>query len=413
MPLLVQWIYKGVAMRPVLPKATQQQTRLYNSQLVLKTIYDRTPISRAEVARLTHLTRTTVSDVVAELQEKGLVEEIGHGPSGGGRSPILLSVARDARHLITIDLGNDEFRGAVVNLRGEMRHTISRPIPRGGDAALALVYTLIDDLVAGAERPLLGIGLGTPGLVDTTSGRVLRAVNLEWRDLPLGSLLQERYQLPVYVANDSQLTALALYMFGGEPDTASLVAIKVGHGVGAGIILNGHLFQGDGFGAGEIGHVVVADAGQPCRCGNAGCLETVVNDEALRARALAAGLESPSAEEGSAAESAACTIALIRRALAAGDPCARQIVAEIGQYLGIGVAYLIGALNIRRVVVVGSLTEFGAPLLAAVRREALGRALPALAQQTVIEFAPSNPDIVLLGASALLLTRELGLSLAR
>ena len=401
-------------MRPVLQKATQQQTRLYNSQLVLKTIYDRAPLSRADVARLTHLTRTTVSDVVAELLEKGLVEEIGHGPSGGGRSPILLSVVRDARRLITIDLGNDEFRGAMVNLRGELRQTISRPIPSGGgDAALALVYELIDGLVAVAERPLLGIGIGTPGLVDTTSGRVVRAVNLEWRDLPLGSLLQERYQLPVYVANDSQLTALALYMFGGGPDTTSLVAIKVGHGVGAGIILNGRLFQGDGFGAGEIGHVVVADHGRLCRCGNAGCLETVVNDDAIRERALAAGLDAQSTGEGSAAESSACTIALIRRALAAGDPCARQIVAEIGRYLGIGIAYLIGTLNIRRVVVVGSLTEVGAPLLEAIRREAVCRALPTLAQQTAIEFAPSDPDIVLLGASALLLTRELGLSLAR
>src|SRR5437762_13788070 len=108
-------------------KATQQQTKTYNSQLVLKTIYDHGQISRAEVARLTNLTRTTVSDLVGELQEKGLVGEIGHGPSAGGRSPVLVSVIPDARHLVSVDLANVEFRGALVNLRNEPQQILSRP----------------------------------------------------------------------------------------------------------------------------------------------------------------------------------------------------------------------------------------------------------------------------------------------
>src|SRR4051812_1841914 len=104
-------------MRPQPTKATQQQTKTYNSQLVLKTIFDHKLISRAEVARVTHLTRTSVSELVAELQERGLVEEVGQGRSGGGRSPILLGLAPDARQIAAVDLANDQFRGALINLR--------------------------------------------------------------------------------------------------------------------------------------------------------------------------------------------------------------------------------------------------------------------------------------------------------
>ncbi|HMA36579.1 MAG TPA: ROK family transcriptional regulator [Chloroflexia bacterium] len=396
-------------------KATQQQTKTYNSQLVLKTIYDRGQVSRADVARLTHLTRTTVSDLVAELQDRGLVQEVGHGPSVGGRSPILLSVVDDARHLICIDLANDDFCGAVVNLRNEILRTATLPVhSRGGDAALGRVYELIDTLLASADRPVLGIGLGTPGLVDTTNGVVLRAVNLEWRNLPLGRLLQDRYQLPVYVANDSQVAALAQYMFGDGQDTASLVLIKVGHGIGAGIVLDGHLYQGEGSGAGEIGHLVVVENGLPCRCGNAGCLETVASIPAIHQRALNLAHEMPhSLLNQLAPEPARMTLDVLLHALQAGDDAARRVVLEIGRFLGMAAAILVGTLNIGRIILVGSVTQLGAPLLEAIRQEMLRRSLPALAQATRVELGSMGANIVILGASALLLAREFGLSLAR
>jgi DNA-binding MarR family transcriptional regulator len=104
----------------MLQKATHQQTKLYNSQFVFKTIYDQGLISRADVARQTRLTRVTVSEIVAELIEKGLVAEVGRGPSTGGKTPILLSVVEDARHLISLDLADDVFRGAVINLSGKI-----------------------------------------------------------------------------------------------------------------------------------------------------------------------------------------------------------------------------------------------------------------------------------------------------
>ncbi|HEX8600631.1 MAG TPA: ROK family transcriptional regulator [Chloroflexia bacterium] len=397
-----------------LQKATQQQTKTYNSRLVLKTIYDQGRISRADVARATHLTRTTVSDLVADLQEKGLVEEVGMGRSLGGRSPVLLSVIDDARHVISLDLANDELRGAVVNLRNEVIRTITLPVgDRAGDEALTLVYDLLDKLVYATDRQILGIGIGTPGLVDTTNGVVLRAVNLDWRDLPLGSLLQERYELPVYVANDSQLATLAQYMFGGRQYGSNLVVVKIGHGVGAGIVLNGGLFQGDGYGAGEIGHLSVMDGGQQCRCGNFGCLETLVSTYSTKARARSLAAEHPESLLHNMDPSQELDAEAIKHAFQVGDVAARQLVLETGRYLGMAVANLVGALNVKHFVLMGDLARLGTPLLEAVRQEMIGRSLPSLAQATCIDLVEMNPHVVILGASALLLMHELGLSLTR
>jgi predicted NBD/HSP70 family sugar kinase len=352
---------------------------------------------------------------VADLQEKGLVEEVGMGQSMGGRLPILLSVIDDARHLISVDLANDELRGAVVNLRNEVINTVTLPIAdRTGDAALTLVYELLDGLVYATDRPILGIGIGTPGLVDTAKGIVLRAVNLEWRDLPLGSLLRERYGLPVYVANDSQLAALAQHMFGGQQYGSNLVVLKISHGVGAGIVLNGGLFQGDGYGAGEIGHTRVVEGGHECRCGNFGCLETVVSIPAIKARAKALAAQHPTSLLNSLPDSAPeLDIDTVNHAFQEGDVAAKQLVFETGRYLGMAVANLVGTLNIRRVVLMGEMARFGAPLLEVTRQEMLRRSLPSLAQDTRIDFIELDSCAVIMGASALLLANELGLSLVR
>jgi N-acetylglucosamine repressor len=394
-------------------KATHAQTRQHNHRLVLRTVYDFGPISRAEVARTTGLTRTTVSDVVTDLLDDGMVEEVGRGPSSGGKAPILLSIVGDARQVIGLDLGEGTFAGAFVNLRGEIRRVVELPVDgRNGDDALAIVFRLVDELIAEAGSPPLGIGVGTPGLVDTRTGTIRWAVNLDWQDLPLGGLLTERYGLPANVANDSQAAALAEYTFGDGRRLPNLITIKVGRGIGAGLVLNGSLFQGDGFGAGEIGHVAVVDDGAACHCGRFGCLETVASSGAITARAagLAVELGSPLAARSRAGELAFDDVV---RAFAAGDPAARTAALEAARYLGQAIAGLIGALNISRIVLDGPVTAFGDDWLATIADEARRRSLGMLSRDTEIEFGRLAPNVVVLGASALLITRELGLSLAR
>ena len=394
---------RGGPTRPMaLPtKATHQQTRVHNERLVVRTLYDLGPISRAEVARLTGLTRTTVSDVVTTLLDDGVVRETGRGPSSGGKAPILLAVNDDARLVVGLDLGEEHFAGSVVNLRGEIRRSVELAVDgRDGDAALDLVFELLDRLLTGSTAPLLGIGIGTPGLVDSRTGTIRRAVNLDWRDLPLGAIVAERYGVPVNVANDSQAAALAEYTYAGGDRVPNLIAIRVGRGVGAGLILRGALVQGDGSGAGEIGHVVVDDDGAACRCGRTGCLETVAGMRAIEARAATA-------------TGRPTDLAAIRTAIDAGEGWALSIADAAGAALGRSIAGLIGALDVQRIVVLGPVTELGEPWIAAVRREATTRALAPLAADIEIDVARPTTNVVIRGASALLVARELGLSLVR
>jgi len=382
-------------------KATHRQTRVHNERLVVRTVYDLGPISRADVARQTGLTRTTVSDVVTGLLDDGVVREIGRGQSTGGKAPILLEVDRDARLVVGLDLGEEHFAGSVVNLRGEVRRSLELPVAgKDGDDAVRLVYLLLDQLLDGIAVPLLGIGIGTPGLVDSRTGTIRRAVNLDWRDLPLGAMVAERYDVPVNVANDSQAAALAEYTYAGEGRVPNLIAIRVGRGVGAGLILRGALFQGDGSGAGEIGHTVVDESGMPCRCGRTGCLETVAGMRAIEAQSA----RSTGREMG---------IQDVRAAIENGEPWAIEIADRAGAMLGRAIAALTGALDIQRVVLLGPVTQLGGPWLAAVRREAGSHALALLADQVSIDVGRPTTNVVIRGASALLVARELGLSLIR
>jgi len=392
-------------------KATRKQTKAHNRRLVLRTIYEQGQISRADIARVTGLTRTTVSDMVDRLIQRRLVEEVGYGPSAGGKPPILVSVVDDSRHLIGIDLASGEFRGAVVNLRGKVRHRVSLPLQgRDGQVALTLVYQVVDELVAATNSPLLGIGIGTPGLVDPLNGVVRRAVNLEWQDLSLRTLLQGRYGLPVHVANDCQVAALAEHTFGEAQGLENLAVVKIEQGIGAGIVLDGQLFHGDTCGAGEIGHVTVVENGQPCRCGNLGCLETVTSARAIVQQAqILAQNDARSSLHRFAAHPAALTIREVCQAAEAGDEAVQQMVREAGRCLGIALANLVAVLSVRRILIAGSVTGFGSLLLDVVQQEMTRRSLAMLACETEVGMSSMGPDMVILGASALVLTHELGL----
>jgi predicted NBD/HSP70 family sugar kinase len=385
-------------------KATRQHTKEHNRILVLKTIFDHPSISRAEIARTTGLTRTTVTDIVAALLDEELVTEIGVGESQGGKSPILLSLAENSRFLLSLDLSHSEFRGAVINLRGEILATACLPVEgRSGEEALDLVYQILDQLIEAGFRPLVGIGVGTPGLVNSPEGVVIQAVNLDWENLPLASLLQERYGLPVRVLNDSQAAAMGEYTYGhGHLAEGNLVVINARHGLGAGIILNGRLFPGDGGGAGEIGHVVVQEAGSLCRCGNYGCLETVASVQGViqKVKELAPG-SIRSRDSGMQDEA---SLDAIVQAYTAGDPQVKQIVSDSARYMGLAISGLVGVLNIQKILISGDMTHFGDAWLQAVREAVSQHSFSRLVTETHIDVGQLGKDSILLGASAVLIS---------
>jgi predicted NBD/HSP70 family sugar kinase len=391
-------------------KATHQQTRNHNTRLVLKTIYDRGKVSRADISRTTHLTRASVSNIAAQLISEGLVAEVGQGPSVGGKPPTLLSVVDDSRDLIVIDLANGELRGSVLNLRGKIRHRTSLPVTdRSCEGALALVYELIDQLMAVADQSrLLGIGIGAPGLMDSARGMVVRSVAFDWQHLPLGEILEQRYSQPVHLANDCNAAAMAEYTFGSHRHVANLVVIKVGRGAGAGLMINNRLYQGDSSGAGEIGHMVVVDGGELCKCGRRGCLETLVNSDAIIRRACAIARNYPeSLIYRYVDDPDEITIEVVLQALEAGEERLQPVITEAGRYLGVVTANLTAVLNISSIVLAGTVTRFGQTLLDAVAHEINQRSLPGLTGETSVTISELGADIVVLGAAALLLAKEL------
>lgn len=392
-------------------KGNQQQTRAQNRQLVLQTIYDQFETSRIDVARQTGLTRTTVSDLVSELLADGLVEEIGQGQSNGGKRPTLLKFIEDKRCLISVDLASHEFQGAVVNLRGKIIQKVSLRVDdcKGKDA-LKLVYELIDRLISFAVVPIIGIGIGSPGLLDPTSGTVELAVNLDWRDLPLAALIRERYGLPVHVANNSQAVAYAETTFGAHRDLPNMIVIKIGRGIAARVVINGEPFYGDGPYAGEIGHVVVKENGDPCACGKRGCLETVASTRVILKRAQNIAREKPDSKLNQLVkEPCDITLDIVRQASLMGDPDVNQVIEEVSTYMGMAISNLVCAINIKQVMIAGMITELGDVLISSLQRQLGQHTLASLAREIHIETTQLGKDIGIKGISALLIQRELGI----
>jgi predicted NBD/HSP70 family sugar kinase len=319
---------------------------------------------------------------VGELLADGLVEEVGtRRARGGGKPGTLLEVVSGARVLVCLDLsGEERFQAALVDLAGSVLHR--RIAPRDGltgAEALKLVDALVADVLAAASAPVLGIGVGSPGVVDP-AGVVEEAPNLGWRDLTLREHLEEAFSLPVHVANDANAAALAEYAFGSAA-APSLLLVRIGQGVGAGLLIDGHLVVGDRFAAGEIGHVVVDERGEACACGRRGCLETAVAVPLLRGRLTG--------KEGAAAT------AVLRSA---------------GRRLGIALAPVIGALNLREIVLSGPDDLLDGPFREAVHTALTNRTMPAVGGNVELRMSALGDDGVVLGAATLVLNGELGVT---
>lgn len=394
-------------------KATHAQTRRHNNRLVFQRVYEQGPLSRADIARATNLTATTVSTVIGELLEEGLVTELGAISTERGKPPTLVTLAKDARHILALDLSRKTFQGSILNLRGEIQLSRRAGADVQGEAALTVIYQLIDELLAQTTTPLLGIGIGAPGIIDPNSGLIRRAANLDWYDIPLGELVSRRYGCHVQVVNDNQAALLAEYLFGEYKRTPDLVVVRIGNGIGAGIMCNGQLLHGNGGGVGEIGHVVVVEHGERCNCGNDGCLETVASSRALVKLAQALARNNQGCRLNALVKSPnAITIETVLQAFHQGDAAVIALVIAAGKQLGKVLAYLVSVLGPSRILLCGSLAGFGQGLIEVIQQEVARRCL--IGRLNAPHISPVTltselSDLVVMGAAATILANELGL----
>ncbi|BDZ40868.1 ROK family protein [Paraoerskovia sediminicola] len=370
-------------LRPTV-KVLPEHARAHNRSLVLQHLFHDGPTSRADLARSTGLTRVTISDLISVLIGEGLVEELGFRPGQRvGKPAILVGMRTSAYQIVAVDLTDAfELRGAVMALTGEPVVHQNLPIDgRTGHELVEFVARFVRGLVAAATQPVLGVGLGSPGIVDS-EGRVVEAPNRGWYDVPLAENLSERLGLPVHVANDANIAALAEFTFGGA-DGVGFMVVTFGAGVGAGSVVDGSPVRGHGFAAGEIGHVTVRPTGGAlCGCGRNGCLETIVSVPALtRAR-----------DE------------------AANPADAEAALAAAGAELGAALAPVVSALNLAEVILSGP-----ADLLDGAFREAAldvlrARTMPVVHADLEVRLAALHEDVVLSGAAVLVLSGQLGVS---
>lgn len=370
----------------------QPPVRAHNRSLVLEALYRDGSMSRADLARRSGLTRPTVSALVAELIDDGIARELGvRDDARVGKPATLVGIESDAFHIVTVDLSNaDRFVGAVVDLRGGVVERAGVELEGAvGEAAVSLVERLVDDLGSRTTRPLLGVGVATPGIVDH-DGVVRTAVHLGWYDLPLRSRLSDHVGLPVHVGNDSNAAAVGIRTLGetaGQgvagraPAGQSLMVVTIDHGVGVGLVVAGSLVEGDQFSAGEIGHVTVDENGDVCACGRRGCLEEVLAAPQLRARLL-------QHDEGSRG----------------------AVLHDAGRALGLVLAPIISALNIDEVVLSGPADLVEGALLRAARDTVRQRTLSAVSNGLTMSIAGSGTDLALRGAASFVLQAELGLT---
>ncbi|GAA2003291.1 ROK family transcriptional regulator [Microbacterium ulmi] len=362
-------------------KVLPEHARGHNRSLLLQTLFHQGAMSRADLSRETGLTRVTISDLVAELIADGFVAEIGvREASGPGKPAMLIDLDRDGHRIVGLDLsGSDAFRGAILTLDGTIVVRREIPVPIDSDVVEAVIG-LARDLVAESHAPVLGVGVGTPGVVDDR-GRILTAPNLHWVSFDLESALESALGLPVLVANDANAAVLAEYTFGGAGDDVLLV--KVGRGVGSGLLSSGQPMRGAHFAAGEIGHVSVGtDGGPECVCGKVGCLEAWLAVPALTARLAAAS----------------------------GESSRESILRDAGERLGIALAPIVGALDLSEIVLSGPTELLDGPLAEATVETLRARTLAKFHDGVRVRMTGQGQDIVLRGAAVMVLSGQLGVS---
>jgi glucokinase-like ROK family protein len=351
----------------------QESLRQINLSTVLTHLRQHAPISRAALAELTGLNRATITRLVRELIEHGFVREVGIESVRAGRPSILLQLDPNAGCIIGAEI--EVKFGSVILTDLAARILWRRDVDFGDqdepDAVLRSMANLIREASAKAvesKRPVLGVGMSLPGLVDVSNGVLLFAPNMRWRDVPVKQWLENEFRFPIYVDNKANMAALAESYFGSARDCDYVLYINITAGVGAGIVLNQRILQGASGLVGEVGHVTIDPSGPTCNCGSCGCWETYVSALAVFRRvreAILAGQESQLAEvvrDGFER----ITIPHIVEAARNGDRVALAALEETGYYLGVGLANLINTFNPQKVVLGGYVTqayEFLSPVI--------------------------------------------------
>ena len=387
------------------PMASPESVRRHNLSLLLRHLHQSGALSRSEIGGALGMTRSTIGELVADLRARGLVEEGDPARLGSpGRPSLVARPNPEGAAVITAEIAVNSLSAAVVGLGGRILHRSRAPHqPRrlAVDQTIEDVGKLIQTALASIPPDcwVAGLGIAVAGVVSRADGLVHFAPNLGWRDVPLGRLVADRLgsSLPVAIANEADLGALAEHTWGAGVGVYHLVYVSSEVGVGGGLVIDGHPLVGAAGCAGEVGHFQVNPLGERCRCGAIGCWETEIGGPAILRRV---GI----VEKNYKPEA----VTRLLREAAWGDPVALDAVQDVGRWLGTGLAGLVNVFNPQRVVLGGFLATMWPVVEQIVQAELRARVMaPALNVDELIRPTQLGADGPLLGAAELALTRVL------
>jgi len=368
--------------------------------------------SRVDIAHMTGWSRAKTSQVVNALIEKGYLVQVGEGISKGGRKPRLLSFNKQLGYIIGIDIGATSLEIALADINGSILRRVSEPadVRLPPEELLGRCSMLILELtVAHGIRPeqILGIGVGVPGPVDFTRG-VLVAPPLmpDWENYPIRNFFKETFLSAfVVVDNDVNIMALGEQRSGFAANLDHFLVIKIGTGIGCGIMAGRKIHRGSDGCAGDIGHICVDKQGPICRCGNQGCLEAMAAGPAIAEKAMQAASDGKSEFLLKLMESngGVLTPENVNTACREGDEAALEIIRASGQMIGDVLAGLVNFFNPSHIFIGGGIANFGNHLLIAIKRAVLRRSLPLATTNLTISFSRTGSNAGVIGAIMLAL----------
>lgn len=369
--------------------------RELNQALILNLVRQEGQISRAEIAKRTNLSRSTVSNIINELIEARRIFEIQKGESRGGRRPIMLELNYRSRCIVGIELATTSLHLLITDLKAMILHEHSEPfdITTGPDRSTEQLVRAVNQALADAKidrECVAGVGIGVPGPLTTTTGRTIAPPIMPgWSGVSLRERFSEALGLPVYVDNDANLGALAEYRLGAAQGIRNVAYLYLGStGIGAGLVLNGSVYRGEIGSAGEIGHLTIDEDGPLCSCGSYGCLESF------------AGLPHLLRQAAALSDGRYRTLEQLIEQAHAGNQQIADLFVTAGTHLGVAVASLLNLYNPGLVVIGGPLASAGELLLATVRATARKRALSITIEHCDIVTGLLGQHAVTLGAAS-------------
>jgi predicted NBD/HSP70 family sugar kinase/biotin operon repressor len=326
---------------------------------LLSEIWYKGLISRAELKRTTGLTLASVTRLVQELKNAGVIIETDKGESSGGRQPSLIRVNPEAGVVIGLDFSGIELKGAIMDAANHCLNVIKQPFQGMQPAIIQRqVIQMCQELISNPviqQRRVLGIGISVPGTVDAEKGIIRDSLNMRLHDFPIRDILGNVFALPVFIEHDTSTAALAEKFYGAGRGVGDLIYIIVSTGIGAGLIINHEVYRGATGLAGELGHVIVERDGQVCVCGKRGCLEAVAAVPAMLANAHNLLLR----REGSSQDTNTISLNALIEAAGQGDRLALAIIQRAADYLAMAISIVVSIVDIRLMIIGGEVVQMG------------------------------------------------------